>query len=416
MANTVHLPEAPASEGDAGAPAPGDGCPPRVLVVDDDPALRQLIRRTLVEDGCEASEAGDASSAIAELETALPDLILLDVNLPDGSGFDVCARIKESPRWKNIPVLLVSGLARVEDQVRGFAAGADDFLTKPIGTEILTATVRTQIRNKIARDELAASRTQVALQNAEMMRLEKAKDSFMHMLVHDLKGPLGALELDIDLLQKLQSAPADELGQTTLRNLGACASKLRGMVQNILIVAQMENTGVRLRPSRLAFDGLLDANAVCFRGLAAARSQTFSVELEPGVPAISADVNLISRVLDNLVSNACRMSRNGADLVLSAAAAGDGGVVVSVADRGPGVPEALRSKIFEKYVTSTNAIASHGVNQGLGLTFSKLAVEGHGGRIWVEPREGGGSRFRFALPSEPVAPVPCTPAAAEVGA
>jgi signal transduction histidine kinase len=110
-------------------------------------------------------------------------------------------------------------------------------------------------------------------------------------------------------------------------------------------------------------------------------------------------------VLANLLANALEHDRAGEEIRVAVEPAGEGdGVRVSVADRGPGVPEHLREAVFEKYSRGESRRSGALGNQGLGLTFCKLAVEAHGGRIWVEPRPGGGSRFCFELPKEPAPP------------
>lgn len=396
-------------DGGAGV-EPAGSAMKRVLIVDDESGIRDIVRHMLATASLETLSASDGASALLALEVSVPDLILLDVMLPDATGFALCETIKADPRFSGTPVILLTALDGVEDQVRGFAAGADDFLAKPVHLDVLLARVLAQLRNKAVRDELAAHRDEVACKNEELVRLERAKENLMHMVVHDLKNPLGAMELGIDLLQQLQSSPSKELGQTTLNNVEACASKMRTMVQNILTVAQMEHDGVRLQPEPLSFAKLLDASAAYFSGLAEARSLTYQHEVEASVPIIVADVNLVSRVLDNLMSNACRLSRKGGDLRIHVASAANGGVLVTIADRGPGVSPELRDRIFNRYVSGPRAIAAYGINQGLGLTFCKLSVNGHGGSIWVEDRKDGGALFRFTLP-----PLPAPPSHQEVG-
>jgi len=373
-----------------------------ILIVDDDPVFCQLLGQTLRMAGYDVMTAGDGASALAQMGGARrPALVVLDVHLPDMSGLELAAQIKADPIWKSIRVMLISGVVGDDVHVHGLDSGADDFVHKPIRPEIVLARVRRQLEGKRVHDELEASRDQVALKNAELVRVERAKENLMHMLVHDLKSPLGALELGVDMLQKLHGdAVTDPLGSTTLQNIGACTTKLNSMVQNILIVAQMEQAGVRLQLGSVAFGPLLSANQAYYGSLASSRSQTWTLEIGSEGTTVVADVNLVSRVVDNLVSNACRMSRPGSDLLLIVEPAGDG-VRVTVGDRGPGVPDDMRDRIFEKFVTGTDALRTHGVNQGLGLTFTKLAIEAHGGSIAVQSRAGGGSLFAFELPPEP---------------
>jgi putative two-component system response regulator len=126
----------------------------RVLVVDDEPGIRATLRRMLEEEGLEVAEAEDGGAALAALRSASPDVVLLDVILPDLDGFEICRQIKSDPELRLLPVILVTGLGHIEDRVKGIEAGADDFLSKPFERVELLARVRSLLKVKRFTDEL----------------------------------------------------------------------------------------------------------------------------------------------------------------------------------------------------------------------------------------------------------------------
>ena len=369
-----------------------------ILVVDDDPRNTRLLTRILEVEGYETRTAPNGESALELLQTWQPDMLLIDVMMPGMDGFELCRRIKSDERLRLLPTLLVTALTDMSDKVRGLDSGADDFLTKPINRAELLARVRTHFRIKLLRDEVVESRESLAKKNRKLAALERMREDLMQMLVHDLKNPLGAIQLNVELLQ--QTLELSDQGRPTLANIADCASRLSMMVQNILEVARLDEAEVKLELDRFEFHQVFEDVARSFQVLLDMEDKSLMVNAEPMVgKQFVGDSSIISRIVQNLVANAVKVSPERGEVLISAEPCDDDAVLVTVADRGPGVPDELTESIFEKFSGVEARRNGLMVNHGLGLTFCKLAVEAHGGTIWVEAREGGGSLFRVKLPS-----------------
>jgi len=256
-------------------------------------------------------------------------------------------------------------------------------------------TIRTGDEIQMAADEFNAMAD-------SLERLEATKRDLTHMIVHDLKSPLSSVLGSIDYV--LMAAKEVSPEHRKLLMLGSKAGKdqLR-MIQNLLDLGKMEEGKLELHPETFS---LLDLAGQCVDDLEAninREGKMVSVEVPKDLPKAYADRDLIHRVLSNLVANALKHTSKGAEIAIRAEAGADGrSVVLSVRDTGEGIPAEYLEKIFEKFGQAELRRQSFRVGSGLGLTFCKLAVESHGGKIWVKSDVGKGSEFFVELPGPPV--------------
>ncbi|HVF10639.1 MAG TPA: response regulator [Abditibacteriaceae bacterium] len=384
------------------ATAPSAG---RILVVDDLPANVRLLAGILKVAGYEVVTATSGPEALGQVESAAPDVVLLDVMMPDMDGFEVCRRIKAQPATALLPVVMVTALQEIADRVTAIEAGADDFLTKPVDDVEVVARVRSLVRIKRQRD---------SLENAyqDLRRAESMRDSLTAMLVHDLRTPLTAILASLEMLRGGQVGTLDEL-QREIVEIGTRSShRLLALVNDLLDVNKMESGKMTLKPTPVAPADLIDAALEQTAFLTGDSSVAITRTLPPDLPMLQADEDLLRRVLINLLGNAIKFTRGPGAIVItiSVVAPGDeahqlahgvcGGeaLLLSVRDNGIGIPVEDQTRIFEKFGQVESREAGRKMSTGLGLTFCKLAVEAHGGRIWVESVPGQGSTFLFTVP------------------
>jgi len=212
------------------------------------------------------------------------------------------------------------------------------------------------------------------------------------MLVHDLKSPLAAIVGNLDLLRMVGD---DQWAQMIERSQDSAKRMLR-LILDLLDVERLEAGRLDTQNERVNLANL--ARAAADEAYVTARVRRVSIDADlPQAAWIDADPGLVRRVLDNLLANA--ISHSPADSTIGLAIRQrDEGVELTVSDAGPGVPEELRDEIFEKYARLEPGSSRGSANKGLGLTFCKLAVEAHGGTIWVEDASEGGACFRTILP------------------
>ena len=376
---------------------------PLILVADDVPANVELLFDQLHTLGYRTISAHDGPSALAACFEFRPELCILDVSMPAGdlgiddrsTGFEVCRRIKRDPRSARIPVIFVTALNDTTDRVRAIEAGGDDFLTKPHNRLVLGARVRSLIKLKAATDALEES-------FRKMRELEKVRDDLMKMIVHDLKSPLTTVLATLEMVTDGDFGAISAEQRRALGDAEAKAEDLLSLIEDLLEVARLEETTITLQVARTAPAALLQEIVHEWRLRFQQEGITCRVDVADDVPVFEADPTLLRRVFANLIQNAVTHTARAVELQLLARADSNG-VLFTVADNGPGIPKEYQELIFRKFEQVRTPNAPRVRSSGLGLAFCKLAVEAHGGRIWVQSEEGRGSAFHFWLPLSPPA-------------
>jgi signal transduction histidine kinase len=402
----------------------------RILVVDDDPRNVRLLEGMFRSAGYVVDKAYGGVEALQKIDEVPPDLVLLDVMMPGMSGHDVCLQLKGQDRTRPIPVVLVTSLSSTEDKVQGLDIGADDFVSKPVNRLELLAKTRSLLRIKLLHDELAKANEQLERRNQDLLRLEEMKESLMQMIVHDLKNPLTAIMGNLSLvLQSPAPRPAgtnpDESGiarqtgtgvasgsagaagpaapdweQKTRRRVGVALESSRAMMRmilDLLDIARLEESAIVLDRRRVPIMDVMEASIQENGGLLTSAKISVERQFPAGGPEVWADAGLLGRIVGNLLSNAIKHTPDGGRITLGSLPR-EQEMVFFVRDTGEGIDAASQQLIFEKFRQAESR--KHGLksDRGLGLAFCKMAVEAHGGRIWLDSAPGQGSTFYVALP------------------
>jgi signal transduction histidine kinase len=379
------------------------GPAPLILVADDVPANVELLCDQLATLGYRVETAIDGPSAVEACFAKKPDLCILDVSMPAGSlgvddrstGFEVCRRIKRDPRTARIPVIFVTALNDTTDRVKAIEAGGDDFLTKPHNRQILGARLRSLLRLKFATDALEES-------YRKLRELEKVRDDLMKMIVHDLKSPLTSVLAALEMVLDGDFGAVSDSQRRALGDAEAKAEDLLALIEDLLEVARIEEASIQLDVQAIAPAALLTEVLHEWEMRLAQEEAAATMDVADDAPVFHADKGLVKRVFSNLIQNALTHSPRNVRISLRGRhdAASDG-VLFTVADNGPGIPKEYHEIIFRKFEQAKTPSVPRVRSSGLGLAFCKLAVEAHGGRIWVQSEEGKGSQFHFTLPVRP---------------
>jgi two-component system, sensor histidine kinase and response regulator len=371
----------------------------RVLVADDDGATRELLRDMLEDAGHRVMEARNGEEALRLAVAESPDVVLLDVMMPGMDGFEICRRLKRDPRAAAIPVLMVTALGARHDRLEGIEAGALAFFAKPIDQQDVLLNVRNAVTLKQLHDRLRTELDRVR-------ELANLRDDLVHWIVHDMRAPLQGAMLGIQMLARdldtlLSEHQRVRFGQT----LGVLRG-LAGMANSMLDVSRIEAGRLPIQMGVCEMRGVLQRVLETHQPLLA--NHRVGIVAPPDPVMLLADADIVERVLGNLIANAAKFTPAGRDLRI-AISAGERVVRVEVADDGPGIPERDRARIFEKFGQAEIQREHQKYSAGLGLYYSRLAIEAHGGRIGVESEVGKGSTFWFELPTEPLPPMPSAP-------
>ncbi len=368
-----------------------------LLVVDDNADNRDVLARRLEKQGHWAITVSSGAEALSALEEQPFDLVLLDVMMPEMDGFETLSRIKAEPKTSHLPVIMISALDEIASVVRCIEMGAADYLPKPFNPILLRARVGATLREKRARDRETRYTAEIQENLRRLQQLEKLRDDLTHMIVHDLRTPLTSL------LTGLQTLPLmGDLNELQKEMVGIAEDgghSLLAMINDLLDVEKMEQETVPLELSALSVSDLIARSIAQVASLAKNGSLTLSQRVDPEVPPLTADEDKLRRIFINLLSNAIKFTPVDGTVSVMASYSRADGFLFSVEDTGEGIPTDAFSRIFEKFGQVENRRAGRKMSTGLGLAFCKLAVEAHGGRIWVESEPGHGSTFFFTLPA-----------------
>jgi signal transduction histidine kinase len=330
---------------------------------------------------------------VLAFETHRPDCVLLDVRMPNMDGFETCRAIRARSEGARTPIVFLTALRDVDTFDAALGAGGDDFLTKPIRPTELVLRVRAALELR----RLDATNREyydlVRRQRDDLMRLELQKERLMSFVVHDLKNPVSTVDLHAQLL--LRDKELSERARAAATSIRDEVRSLMRLLLNLLDISKSEEG--RLVPSQSEVDiallvrGVFDALSV--------RASAKSIELESDVNVTSAfaDEDLLRRVLENLLDNALRHAPEQSVVRVSVASRPDA-MEIRIADRGSGVPPDQRETIFDRFVQIDGGSRITRSGRGLGLSFCRLAVEAHGGKIWVEDGAPG-AVFCVSLPN-----------------
>jgi two-component system, sensor histidine kinase and response regulator len=359
-----------------------------ILVVDDTPANLQVLVGMLKEHGHRVRPVLEGRLALRAAKAEVPDLVLLDINMPDMNGFEVCEQLKADAKLADTPVIFISGNNETADKVRAFSVGGVDYVTKPFQMAEVEARVATHLELRRKRRELQESLE--ALQ-----RLETLRDSLVHMVVHDLRSPLAAISACLEVIKwDAEEQHRQELAADVETALHATRTIIR-LVNSVLDVSKMEGAEMRLQLAPADIAAVARESVDELESLVGTRQLVRDWPDDPVMAVVDRD--LVARVMQNLLSNALKFTPAAGSITV-AVEANDDMVRVAVSDTGPGIPREYRERVFEKFGQVEALSRGQRFSTGLGLTFCRLAVEAHGGRIGVDSEVDHGSTFWFVLP------------------
>ncbi|MDB6118882.1 MAG: hybrid sensor histidine kinase/response regulator [Verrucomicrobiaceae bacterium] len=360
-------------------PLPQTTDPKIVLVVDDQERNLQVVATVLSMTGYEVVLASSGEQALKRLAARTPDLILLDVLMPEMDGLEVCRQIKADPRHEEVPIIFLSAADDKNLIVQALEAGGVDYVTKPFNKAELLTRVRTHLALKQARDELR--------------NLAEDKDELLGILTHDLQNNLTGTRISAELLR---NATTPEKRDRYIDNIIQGTDGLIAFVMEFHANQSAER--FQIEPAFIDLHEMLeDALA---RHEPAAQVKRITIHLSTSEPEVIAwaDRRRVTQVLDNLITNALKFSAEGRNVYLEAGYGPTEWVHFTVRDEGPGFTEEDKKNLFHRYGRLSARPTGSELSTGLGLSIVKRLVEGMKGRILLESEAGKGATFTVRLP------------------
>lgn len=366
-----------------------------VLVADGNPDDLAFVETYLRDRGHRCVVANGVEDMLAHVSTnPTIEVVLVAVGGETFDGFALTSAIRARDQGKRLPICLLAEAREPVSLERVVEIRADDLLVKPLEPMELDLRVRALAAQRRMQIELIESHRVIIEQRDELLRMEAHRRDLTAMLVHDLKSPLHTILGNGRLVE--DRVASDPFTHEAVADIVAAADAMHRMVLDLQDVdrAEAERLPVTFGPASLR-QMLDEAHRVMRVRLEDARLHLV-IELPDELDEAWLDAAVVNRVLVNLLDNSARYApaRSGIHVIVGAE---DGGLRIVVADSGPGVPPDDRDVIFDRYRQLDDRHRSRG-GRGLGLAFCRLAVEAHGGRIWVEENDPQGSRFVLTLP------------------
>ncbi len=356
-----------------------------ILIVDDTPANLRLLSNMLTERGYKVRSVINGQMALMAARAAPPDLILLDIRMPDMNGYEVCEALKSEAATADIPIIFISALDEAEDKVRAFTVGGVDYVTKPFQFEEVLARVRTHLA-------LCDLRQELEREIVERDKLIAELDAYAHTVAHDLKNPLTSL---VGYSKLLQSHHARMSGEDLERNLSIIAQNGRRMtniIEELLLLSSVRKLDEIKRAPVDMGEVVEEVQDRLSDMLAQYEADVIAPDDWP--PALGY-APWIEEVWVNYLSNALKYGGQPPRVELGASER-DGVVRFWVRDNGDGLTPEAQAKLFVPFERLSQARAE---GHGLGLSIVRRIVEKLGGEVGVESEPGAGSTFSFTLPT-----------------
>ncbi len=368
-----------------------------ILVVDDNRDNLRLLHDLLTEQGYIVRPVALGIRAITAAQSKLPDLILLDIMMPEMDGYAVCDALKADDRTRHVPVIFISALNETIDQVKAFSSGGVDFITKPFQPEELFARVKTHLELKRAREAIEEQKRQLQAQNLELVEAARLREDVERITRHDLKTPLSAI---IGYPQRLLlNENLTSVGREHLKAIEAAGYQMLRMINSSLDLFKMERGTYQFQPVPVNIVEILTRIATELHLLIQQQGVTLDVFFN-GHPACDEDICSIPgeellcySMLANLIKNAIEASPEG-DRVTVCLDHDDEAEVIRIHNTGI-VAEEICDRFFEKYVTSRK----NSGGTGLGTYSAKLMAETQHGVISMTSSAQGGTTITLCFPS-----------------
>jgi len=363
----------------------------RILVVDDELTLLRLLKINLKKNGFDVKTANDGKEALDILENNPDfDLVLLDVMMPDITGFHVCRIIREKYSLYELPVMFVSAKFQVHDIIEGFEIGANDYILKPFDSNELLARSKTLIKLK-----------KLTKANQQLQELQELSENFHMMTIHDLKNPLTSIIIRSEFMEEKFKENKEIIEHT--KAIKKSSNYMVKLINEFVEMGKIQIGKLSLRKEKINLNKVVMDSINENLELANAKRQELRFSPGPNDQCfILADSIRIKEVVDNLVSNAIKYSPYDRPIDINVELISDGikpkFVQFSIKDYGQGLTEQDQKNIFNKFQRLSTKPTGNETSTGLGLSITKELIELHNGSIWVESQLEEGSTFYFKIP------------------
>ncbi|MFN8359601.1 MAG: hybrid sensor histidine kinase/response regulator [Candidatus Kapaibacterium sp.] len=375
--------------------AAGQKYKPIIMIVDDIPENLQVLGSSLDMAGYETAFATNGHDALEAISEVMPDLILLDVSMPDIDGFEVCRQLKATPATAEIPIIFLTAHTDVEHIVHAFSIGAGDYIAKPFQQAELLARVSVHL-------EVSFSRRRLAEQNHFLMELNREKNELLEIAAHDLKNPLQGVIFAAANGRRYNNRQDIQAVDSQLIIIEKSVGKMLGIIKTLLDAREIESGSLEFHREKIPVREITAELKESFLPLSYSKFITLTFTDAPHTSAVYADRLRTIEVLDNLLSNALKFSPRDTNVyvtVTQVTRLKSDFIRFEVRDEGPGLTEEDQKSLFQRFARLSARPTGNESSTGLGLSIAKKLVDMMGGRIYCESQPEQGAVFVVELPA-----------------
>ena len=371
-----------------------------VLIVDDDRG--NLITLTqILEPEFEVHAAVNGQDAIELAEENLPDVILLDILMPEMDGYEVLNALKTATVTRNIPIIFLTGLSKTEEEEKGLALGASDYITKPFSEMVVKLRVRNQVKiiNQ-TRQIIENERMIIEKEHAE--KSQQNKIEFLLRMSHEMLTPMNTI---MGMAQMLNRPGDLNERRDCVEEIDSSSRQLMQLINDLLDLSDDSDAAFTLESTALSFNKMLRDLLKGIERDLNSKQQTLTFEIDPTIPVfLKGDKTRLAQVFINLLINAKKFIAENGKIHLSAYVQEEDSdtvtIKVEITDDGIGISKEKQTEIFKVFNQVDGSITAQHGGVGLGLPVSKRIIEMMGGKIWVESELGVGAKFAFTFKLE----------------
>lgn len=361
---------------------------PTIFAVDDSKTVRKYLE-DILKDSYNIELASGGTDFIERIDSVKPDLILMDIMMPDITGYELTRALKKDRKYLDIPIVFLTSQNDTESIIEGFKAGAVDYIVKPFNEHELKARVKTHLELKLKKEQLKEK-------NEQLLEANATKDTFFSLIAHDLRGPFSALiGISKLLIDDFETIETDRI-KKFLRVIHESTSSTLDLLENLLQWAKTQTGSIIFEPIKIDLYVIISMVLDLYAKNAAEKSISLRSFVEKET-FVTADINMIQTIMRNLISNSLKFTPEGG-IIEVYSSRDEEQVQILVKDNGRGLKKRDLEKVFriDKHFTTPGLNNEKGT--GLGLILCKNFVEINNGSIWMESEWEKGSSVYFTLP------------------
>ncbi len=362
----------------------------KILIVDDVVSNVLLLKVLLTNEKFNIATATNGTQALEQVKAEQPDLILLDVMMPDMSGFEVAQHLKADSESCEIPIIFLTALNSTADIVKGFQVGGNDFISKPFNKEELIIRVTHQI-------SLIAAKRIILKQTEELRKTIIGRDKLYSVIAHDLRSPMGSIKMVLNML--ILNLPSETIGKEMFEMLtmaNRTTEEVFSLLDNLLKWTKSQIGKLNVVYQDFDIVGVIEGIIQIFSMVSELKGISIYLDSAPAIE-VHSDADMIKTVIRNLLSNALKFSNKGGKIIVGIVER-ENDIMISVKDNGCGISKEDQGKLLHTDTHFSTFGTENEEGSGLGLLLCQDFVAKNGGTLWLESEKGVGSTFSFTIP------------------